>query len=320
MESAIIKFLYGPDEFSITQRIKEFKDTIKPNDLKDINFIELDGTNTTLQEIVNVGATVPFMSNFRVLLITGLSVKFSLKDRENWSFLKTALMEMPQTTKVIFRESDIPRKHAMIDFLSDVIDIEKFDVLKFKDVITWINKRCEFLNIKIHPAAISLLAESVGSQLRILDSELNKLHMYKLDSMINVDDINLLVAYVRQQNVFSVVDAVIDRKTKEALFQSNMLIQSGESFSFIIRMIERQLRLILLAKDLRETRMTVSQIGQRLSLFGYPLQKTLEFERRINSNRLLVMHDSLINWELRLRNSQLSDNASFELMLYEMSG
>ena len=59
-----------------------------------------------------------------------------------------------------------------------------------------------------------------------------------------------MVPYVRQQNVFRVVDAVIEGRTSDALSASANLINLGESPSAIVRMIERQIRFLFNTKYL----------------------------------------------------------------------
>ena len=74
-----------------------------------------------------------------------------------------------------------------------------------------------------------------------------------------------------------------------------MLIASGTSPVALSRLIERQIRLMLLSKSLKESGHKEREISHRLSLFGYPLQKTIKMGRKIGWNRLLEFHDCVLH-------------------------
>jgi DNA polymerase-3 subunit delta len=118
--------------------------------------------------------------------------------------------------------------------------------------------------------------------------------------------------------VFRVVDSVIEGRTRDALNASSMLIGLGESPSGIVRMIERQLRFLLLAKHLLSRKMPAGDIGKRINLSGYPLQKTLEMERKISQARIMSMHDNLLKSNIRVREGKLTEQESFDLLISEL--
>ena len=127
-----------------------------------------------------------------------------------------------------------------------------------------------------------------------------------------------MVPYVRQQNVFRVVDSVIEGRTRDALNASLMLIGLGESPSGIVRMIERQLRFLILAKNLLSRKIPPGDIGKHINLFGYPLQKTLEMEKKISQASIISMHDKLLKSNTRVREGKLTEQESFHLLISEL--
>ena len=127
-----------------------------------------------------------------------------------------------------------------------------------------------------------------------------------------------MVPYVRQQNVFRVVDAVIEGRTRDALSASANLISLGESPSAIVRMIERQIRFLFNTKYLMSQKVPTSEIGRRIKLSGYPLRKTLEMEKKISQTRIMDMHDKLLASNIRVREGRLTDQESFDLLIAEL--
>ena len=114
------------------------------------------------------------------------------------------------------------------------------------------------------------------------------------------------------------VDACIGRKLKQALRSSNDLVQAGESPSSISRLIERQVKLLIRTKSLKESGVKVPEVSKRLSLFGYPLQKTLEQERLVSFGELSAMHDHILESEVRVRSGHMNEMSSLQMLITEI--
>ena len=84
-------------------------------------------------------------------------------------------------------------------------------------------------------------------------------------------------------------------------------------------MIERQIRLVLMVKSLKSQGFNSAQIGPKVSLFGYPLQKTLELEARLTEFRLIDMYQMILDSEIRERKGDMSEELSFEMLIYELA-
>ena len=65
------------------------------------------------------------------------------------------------------------------------------------------------IGVVIKGDAIQLWADSMGSDLRMIQSELTKLSLYKDQEIVTREDVSMMVPFVREQNVFKVVDSAI---------------------------------------------------------------------------------------------------------------
>ena len=141
---------------------------------------------------------------------------------------------------------------------------------------------------------------------------------YSSGNLITTSDVRLMVPYVRQQNVFRVVDAVMVGRTRDALRASASLISLGESPSAILRMVERQIRFLFSTKYLISQKVSASDIGRQINFSGYPLRKTLEMEKKISQTRILNMHNKLLESNIRVRDGRLTEQESFDLLISEL--
>jgi len=316
----LIVVLEGKDEYRLSERVSEFRLTVTPPEMSDINTTMLDGNIVTIEELLTSLSTVPFMADRRLVIVEGLLNRLggSKKDLGEWLNFPDLLKDLPPTANLLLIEREPIPSNKLLSTILRLGQVEKFSPLRHRDLLDWINARCSKLGLEIERTAVALIADSVGSELRVIDSELNKIKTYSRGRLITREDITLMVPYVRQQNVFRVVDSVIEGRTRDALNASSMLIGLGESPSGIVRMIERQLRFLILAKHLLSRKIPTGDIGKHINLSGYPLQKTLEMERKISQARIMSMHDNLLKSNIRVREGKLTEQESFDLLISEL--
>ena len=316
----MITVLEGKDEYRLSERVSEFRLTVTPPEMSDINTTRLDGNIVTIEELLTSLTTVPFMADRRLVVVEGLLNRLggSKKDLGEWLNFPDLLKDLPPTANLLLIEREPIPSNKLLSTILRLSQVEKFSPLRHRDLLDWIDARCSKLGLEIERTAVALIADSVGSELRLIDSELNKIKTYSRGRLITREDITLMVPYVRQQNVFRVVDSVIEGRTRDALNASSMLIGLGESPSGIVRMIERQLRFLILAKHLLSRKIPTGDIGKHINLSGYPLQKTLEMERKISQARIMSMHDNLLKSNIRVREGKLTEQESFDLLISEL--
>ena len=316
----MIIVLEGKDEYRLSERVSEFRLTVTPPEMSDINTTMLDGNIVTIEELLTSLSTVPFMADRRLVIVEGLLNRLggSKKDLGEWLNFPDLLKDLPPTANLLLIEREPIPSNKLLSIILRLGQVERFSPLRHRDLLDWINARCSKLGLEIERTAVALIADSVGSELRLIDSELNKIKTYSRGRLITREDITLMVPYVRQQNVFRVVDSVIEGRTRDALNASSMLIGLGESPSGIVRMIERQLRFLILAKHLLSRKIPTGDIGKHINLSGYPLQKTLEMERKISQARIMSMHDNLLKSNIRVREGKLTEQESFDLLISEL--
>ena len=323
----MIIVLHGADEFRISERVKAVRLSVASGDLSDINTTFLNAADNNLEELFLTASVVPFMAEQRLVIArdfikvmanrspgpTGVS-----KGRSGLDGTVQALSDLPTTTSLVLMEGDIGANNPLLRKLKGIATVEYFPMLSHTELIQWIKDKAQTLEVGIEDSASRLLASYIGSNLRVIDSEIMKLSLYKNFTFIEQSDIENFVSNSRQENIFKVVDACIGRKLKQALRSSNDLVQAGESPSSISRLIERQVKLLIRTKSLKESGVKVPEVSKRLSLFGYPLQKTLEQERLVSFGELSAMHDHILESEVRVRSGHMNEMSSLQMLITEI--
>ena len=318
----MISVFYGKNDFSIDAEISKIRLTVIPEEVREVNSLSLMENTITKSEFLSAVLTVPFMANKRVVIVSNLISKLNSKkvlDDSEWSDIIEQLKLVPDSTYLIFREYDFDKRNYLFKKISDLCDIRHFPILRPHELKQWVTDKVNNMGMTIDLKAVNLIVDFIGSDLRTIDSELNKLSLYSDEGLITESDVQVMVAYVKDQSIFRLVDLALEGRNNEALKITQILLNYGSSPNMIVRMMQRQLRLLLIASDLRKRNIKTSEFSQRLSLSGYPLQKTLEMERRFAFSKLLKIYNLILNSDIRVRSGLMTDVTSLDLLISEMA-
>tara|TARA_Y100000996_G_scaffold413970_1_gene403584 strand:+ start:588 stop:1559 length:972 start_codon:yes stop_codon:yes gene_type:complete len=322
VELLMISVFYGKNDFSIDAEISKIRLTVTPEEVREVNSLSLMENTVTKSEFLSAVLTVPFMANKRVVIVSNLISKLNSKkvlDDSEWSDIVEQLKLVPDSTDLVFREYDFDKRNYLFKKISNLCDIRHFPLLRPNELKQWVTDKVNNMGMTIDLKAVNLIVDFIGSDLRTIDSELNKLSLYSDEGLITESDVQVMVAYVKDQSIFRLVDLALEGRNSEALKITQILLNYGSSPNMIVRMMQRQLRLLLIASDLRKRNIKTSEFSQRLSLSGYPLQKTLEMERRFAFSKLLEIYNLILNSDIRVRSGLMTDVNSLDLLISEMA-
>ena len=127
-----------------------------------------------------------------------------------------------------------------------------------------------------------------------------------------------MVAQVREASIFAAVDAMIDGRATMALRLLHQLKEDGREAPYIIGMVERQLRLLALARDSLDKGVPVPEIGGRLGVSSdFVIRKTLEQARRHPWGDIVWRYNRLLETDLAIKQGQLEPELALELLVGE---
>ena len=236
-----------------------------------------------------------------------------------WTELPETLSSIPPTTSLTFVDGALSKSNPMLRKLAPQSEVREFPLPRERDMPSWIMGRAKALGVALDPRASATLADAIGRQPRLIDSELRKLALYAGDRSVNEDDVRQTVAYVREANIFQAVDAVIEGRAGAALRLVTRIMDDGSPAAYILTMLARQVRLLIMAKDMTARGVTRDDIGRRLRLSGWVLNKTLQQERRMTHEYLAYFHDRLIETDLTLKTKPMAEQLVIEMLVADLT-
>ena len=328
----MIQLIYGDDLVGVEEALAERTANSGSDDLRDINQITLRADDLTPDSVMAAAFTVPFMTDRRTVVVKDLLTRFergrprrgssSSGGRDplgEWSGLPDLLGAMPPTTDLLFVDGGLSGNNPMLRRLSPMSEVHEFRMPSDRDLPGWIANRANRIGVNIDRNACAVLADAVGRQPMLIDSELHKLALYCGDRPASAEDVREMVAYVREANIFQAVDAVIDGRSDVALRLIGRIMDDGNPAIYVMTMIARQIRLLLMANDLMSRGEPQDQLGRRIRLSGWVLNKTLQQARRTSQQNLKYMHERLVETDLLLKTKPIDEQLALEMLVAELT-
>jgi len=327
-------FLVFGDSFLVRQRVAALETEHGANALLDANRHRMQGGQLAPPELLGVCQAIPFMDPLRLVVVEGLlataesrSGGGSVRGRgrrggnsavDNWQALADAIPQMPDTTLLLLSDGPLSANNSLLRLLRPVCTVEEHTPPRGEQLARWIKETAEAKGAAASPAAIRSMADLVGGDLWTLDQELEKLSLYAAGREIGEADVRLMVSQVREASIFEAVDAMIDGRPEAALRLLAQLRDDGREPLYIIAMVERQLRLLALARDSMDRRLPPEELKRALGTSSdFVIRKTTDQARRHSRQDIAWRYDRLLEADLAIKQGRLDPDLALELLVGE---
>ena len=319
--------LYG-DSFLVSQQLNRLASEAGADSLLEANRHQLTGGQFHLPELLAVCNALPFMDACRLVVVTGLMVTLESRGGRGrgsrslgeWDGLATAIPLMPETTLLFLVDNALSENNPLLRSLRPLTQAQHLQAPTGEALARYVKDLAQVKGAGISPAAIKTLTDLVGNDLWTLDRELEKLSLYATGRNIEESDIQEMVALVREASIFNAVDAMIDGRPDVALRLLQKLRQDGAALPYIISMVERQLRLVCLARYWTDQRLSPQELPAKLGVPPFVARKTAEQARRNPWPDLDSRYQRLLEADLAFKTGRVdSEDLALELLVVDLA-
>jgi len=282
-------------------------------------------------ELLSMCNALPFMDDYRLIVVEGLLGTAESQGRSRrrgssaesgvagqWQSLGEALPQMPDTTILIFTDGALGANNPMLRMLRPVSEVEELSAPSGEALARWVKSTVEAKGASISPSANRSITDLVGNDLWTLDQELEKLALYCAGREIQESDVGEMVSQVREASIFAAVDAMIEGRPNIALRLLHQLKDDGREAPYIVGMVERQLRLLALARDSIDRGLPQSELKGRLGTSSdFVVRKTAEQARRHSMPEIVWRYNRLLETDLAIKRGRLEPDLALELLVGE---
>lgn len=329
----MLYILSGQDDFSLQQSLDAVKSEVGDQLDLSSSTTTLEGQKLTLDELMTVCETVPFLSDKRLVIVRGLLERFGPQRRprrqtkakqpksqpNKHTEFSNYIKKIPETTVLVLIDGEIKSTNPLFKDLSAGAAVKSFPLLREPKLRDWVQKRVTETGAIISSGAVNLLTRLVGSNLWIMASEIDKLLLFTAGRGIEEDDVRAVVSYTQQANVFTMVDAIMEFKAEQAEQLLQRLLRSGAAPAYLMTMLARQLRMIVSARELKKQRLSNTEIMSRLGQTSdFVVRKVLEQASRYSLPRLREVYHRLLETDLAIKTGKSNPELALTILVIEL--
>ena len=330
----MIYFIFGKDNYRAKAKLKELIEKYSSDPAKDGTSFELqkiDGEKIKLDEFKNKLNSVSIFTQKRLIVVEDLSQNKEqkefvdyLKEKINHPALKgtpplkggDALNDI-----LIFFENKVDKKTSLYKFLKSDPNTRmhpndpneknsfEFEELKPFELKNWVEKYIKEKGGEIERVALEEFLMNKKNDLWLISGEIEKMLAY--NKKIDLESVQNLTLANFDDNIFNLADAVGNGNKKMALKLINSQIESGAAPIYLLSMIIRQFRILIMIKEASQKTFYSKFIAKELSLHPFVVQKTLAQTRNYSFEQLEKIYENLLEMDLQLKTSKVSPEVLF---------
>jgi DNA polymerase III subunit delta len=198
----------GPEEFLKQEAVHEITARVLGNADRSLALNEYDGSSSSLAlaDVLDDVRTLPFLAERRLVIVRDADTFITRyrADLEDYA-------EKPSPTGVLLLEcKTLPSSTRLYKRVQACGQVIKCEAIKPRMIPGWLTERAKSIHgVQIDQRTAGLLQDLVGSELGLLDGELQKLALYVAQRQrVTTADVEALVGHHREEKVWDILSAI----------------------------------------------------------------------------------------------------------------
>jgi DNA polymerase III delta subunit len=327
-------FFYGEETFLAWEFVDELKDVLVSPDIQDYSVERFDLEDNSWAEVIDSARALPFfISPWRIIVVeVAKGKKENLSSREE-SILKDYFSSPPsKTVMVIVFSGKIRKNSSLFKFFSSlssaVVSFKELRYLKEKALYAWMDKKFLSLGKTASPEAKIKLQELIGSDLRRVSNEIEKLVTFAAEKkVIELDDVNQVSGWVKTFFEWEIADSLGKADFERSFIVLNNLFKEGVKPEYVLGSIAKFFRDIFLAKLLlKEKSMERKAIFKELrphihekygNFYAAKFKEFFSFVEKFSMRDLNRVLAELEEVDLKMKTTSLAPQTLLESFLFD---
>ncbi|MEK7619798.1 MAG: DNA polymerase III subunit delta [Patescibacteria group bacterium] len=318
-------FVYGEDGFQAREKVRQLVEAFREKfDPTGLNVAQFQGDKKVdIGEVLGAVHASPFLGQKRLVVIEGLLEATKKGEMAVWA---DGFKRTPDSTIVIFHESidaKMLEKKPLFQELAHQGQTPRYDfpLLQGTALNAWVQARMKERGGRIEPSALRALVLRVGADLWQMDNEIGKLVAYAGDQPITVATVDELVSVSFEGKIFSLIDAVSQRRPTEAIRLLQEERWSGANDHYLMTMLGRQVRILLGARAMLDEnpRATKEEFANTLDIHPFVAQKALAQARGFSLEHLKAVHELLFEFDVQMKSGGIDADLAVDLTTVKLT-
>lgn len=307
----MIYFLYGDEEFNISSEIKKFKDKLD-KDFLEMSYKYFD--NPKFPDFVAALKTQPMM--FGRMLIEINCLNYLCGKSEDKTFddkqieqIKDAMDICGENTDVILTavipddsRKKIDKRKKLFKLFSkyNAKEFAKIPSYKTAELEDWIIRQAKTKDLKISADIASVMLLQIGSNLRMLDTELEKLKIFAGGKTVTKDMVKEIC--VVNEDIFTFADFLINKNKAKALEEYQKLLSKKHPLE-ILAVLQTIIHNKIQIKALSVSKSS-DEIARIINLHPYRAKLEVQKVKNVSLGNLVKLKENITAAEYKIKTGQ----------------
>lgn len=305
-------FFFGQEEFYIEFEIEKLKKKLLDSSFKSMNYKVLD--NPEFVSLIDTCRSTPLMFG-NMLIIVNMDKYFlgnkSVDDKLMDDF-SSALANVSPSLNIVFvckiprdENKKVDTRKKLYKVLAKHCESREFPQYKTyqKELNAAILKFAKSKGLECDDKVVNYLIEQIGSNLRLIDSELDKLKIaIHPRQKVAIDDVK--ENCVSEDDIFVLADMIVAENKDEVLKQFSNLLER-KHYLEVLAVLQNSLQRFIYIKS-HSVNSPTGLIAQNLHLHEFIVKKTLEKVRGISLKRLINIKENLTQAEFKIKSGKVT--------------
>ena len=304
----MVYLLYGTKDFEIEEEIKKLSKGID-----EMNISKYDLNNDMLSLALEDAKTMSLFGDKKLVIVDNANM-FTGSTSKDSELIEEYLNHINEnTTLVLIVHNDkLDTRKKITKLIKKVGKVQEFnDELDTTSLV-----RRLFKDYNIDYKTIQLFIDRVGSNPLIIQSEINKIKIYKdNDKNITEEDILNLTAKLIEIDIFKLIDYIVRKKKKKALELYYEMLKMNEEPIKIVVILANQFRIMYQSKELLKKGYSEKDIANTLKIHPYRVKLAIQNSRNYTSDILLKNLNALADIDIGIKTGTINKDLALELFI-----
>jgi DNA polymerase-3 subunit delta len=323
---APVYLCYGPEKYKMREFIQVLTDLLIEPENKEFAVSKFDLSEISLSAVLEDAETLPFMVPKKLviaknaLFFTG--AKESSKIEHHLDRLTDYLKSPAEHTVVVFTvDADkLDERKKIVKALKDLEAAVPFLSLSPEELQQWVAKQAQQLGFTFTGEAADQLILYTGGNLQSLSAEIEKISLYVgVGAEASVDVIDQLVARSTEQNVFILIEDIVNVRLERAFVILEELLKQREEPIKIAALIARQFRIMLQVKELSKQGYSQQQMASQIGLHPFAVKVAEGQARKYDIEKLSRIMSQLADLDFQMKTGKIDKVLGLELFLLRLA-
>ncbi|MBN1618575.1 DNA polymerase III subunit delta [Candidatus Dojkabacteria bacterium] len=281
-------------------------------DRRAVNVIKFDGSTSDPSVITTEIETPSMFSDTKVFMMKRVS-ESPEKDQLNEYLIK--LLEDKDPNEILIWENNKVRSNTrLFKAFKKHGKIYEAPELNKRTFRTWAKQQLSTQEVNVDSNALDIFMQRVNYNPERFVKETEKLKLLPA-KIITVEIIDKVCPDTLEHTIWELIDSINEQQNSKAATILNKLLNQGNDAYFILSMLGRNLRLLLLTKILQSENKTSGEISKILKIPPFSIYSVSRSAQNISLSKIKKIYDKIINIDYSAKTGQIDINLALNILL-----